>query len=128
MHSADLARARHLARLLTTEIISGAYQDEGSSPVFGIESGEATGDRSAFDDVDDYHGWSDTPPQDRYGNDLPNMGDWQRDVTVELVDPDTPKDTSLGDQGLKRVTVTVQRNGQVVAKQVSLRSDKYTVQ
>jgi len=92
--------------------------------VFGRES-ESGVDRADWDDVDDYHLWSASPPQDRSGTPLPNLTDWQRDVVVEWVDPSNPSVTVGSDQGVKRITVTVRRNGQIVAQDFALRSEKY---
>ena len=48
-------RSARLGRDLMEEIRSKAYEDPNQTPLFGPEAGEMT--RSAFDDVDDYHGW-----------------------------------------------------------------------
>ena len=120
-------RADALAAELLTEILDEAYEDAGGSPVFGRESGESGGDRVDFDDVDDYHGWSSTPPEDRSGIALPNSTNWQRDVTVEFVEPNSPSTVSGTDQGLKRVTVTVRLSGTIVAESFSLACDNYLV-
>ena len=126
-NNGDDARASQLAQQLLTEIMNGDYIDDGATPVFGPEAGEATGNRSAFDDVDDYHLWTASPPRDRSGTALPDLTGWQRDVTVEWVNPANPASTSGTDQGVKRITVTVQRNSVVLATVVSLRSEKYNV-
>ena len=76
--------------------------------------------------MDDYHLWSASPPQDRNGLPLPNVANWQRDVAVEWVDSSNPSITVGSDQGVKRITVTVRRNGQIVAQDFVLRSDKMT--
>jgi hypothetical protein len=57
-----------------------------------------------------------------------NSTGWQREVTVEYVDPANPANTSLTDQGLKRITVAVKHNGDVITRLVGLRSDKYTAE
>lgn len=127
MSTSDSGRGEQLARQLLTEILNTEYEDEGGSPVFGPESGESTGSRSGFDDVDDFHNWTAAPPEDRNGNAVFNTSGWQRDVTVALVDPANPATASGTDQGLKRITITVQHSGQVVTELVALRSDKYTI-
>lgn len=120
-------RGRQLAQQLMTEILNTPYQDEGPSPVFGRESGESGGDRVDFDDVDDYHTWSAAPPEDRNGNPIVNTAGWQRDVTVELVVPANPALPAGTDLGVKRITVTIQRQGKVVTRTVALRSDEYNL-
>ncbi len=126
----DVALAKHLANQLMTEILNDRYIDAGPTPLFGPESGEppvALGPRSAYDDVDDYHLWSRTPPEDRSGAALANLNGWQREVVVEWVEPADPSTASPTDQGVKRITVTVRRGGNILTQLVALRSDKYTV-
>ena len=36
----------------------------------GIDSGEDSNDKTTFDDIDDFDGWSENPPQDPVGNEL----------------------------------------------------------
>jgi Tfp pilus assembly protein PilV len=127
MITGDSGRGPQLAQQLMTEILNTPYQDEGPSPVFGRESGESGGDRLDFDDVDDYDFWSAAPPEDRNGNAIFNTEGWQREVTVEFVDPANPDNVSGTDQGLKRITVSIQHNGKVVTTTLALRSDEYTV-
>ncbi|MEX0725492.1 MAG: hypothetical protein WD065_04440 [Planctomycetaceae bacterium] len=127
--TADLARAKLLARQLLDEIMEENYADGGLLPLFGPELGESLitlGPRSGWDDVDDYHLYTESPPKDRSGATLPNCTGWRRDVAVEFVNPSNPANTSLTDLGVKRVTVTVRRNSVAIATLVGLRSKKYT--
>lgn len=117
-------RGEMLARELMTEILDGVYEDV-TAPAFGPEAGEMTGNRSLFDDVDDWHGWSASPPCQKDGTEIIGFTEWQRDIAVQLVDITSPATVSATDQGIKRVTVTVRRNGIIVSQEVSLRSDKY---
>jgi Tfp pilus assembly protein PilV len=55
--------AAGLADDLMAEILSAPYSDPSGTAVFGLESGESNGSRAAFDDVDDYNGWTEQPPQ-----------------------------------------------------------------
>ena len=124
MSTSDSGRGEQLAQQLLTEIFNTDYEDGGGSPVFGREPNEFTGsNRSDFDDVDDFHNWTAAPPEDRNGNAVFNTSGWQRDVTVQLVDPADPATVSGTDQGLKRITVTVRHDGLVVTELVTLRSD-----
>ena len=105
---ASLRRGPALARDLISEILPNLYVDGGGSPVFGPESGEASGGtRANFDDVDDYHGWSESTVQAKDGTALSALAGWSRSVAVVYVSPDD-LDTPVGtDTGLKRITVTV---------------------
>lgn len=114
-----------LLQQLVSEILEQNYLEPIDTPTFGRETSESGGQRTNWDDVDDYHLWSSNPPEDRDGNALPNLTNWQREVVVEWVDPTNPSLTVGSDMGLKRITVTVRHNGQIVAQEAVLRSDKY---
>src|SRR5206468_10668264 len=94
-----------LAQSLTTEIMQAYYIDPGASPTFGPETGESTGNRSLFDDVDDYSAWSESPPKDKGGNAVSGYTGWSRSATIAWADPTNPGTTSATDQGLKRIAV-----------------------
>ena len=96
-----------LARDLMSEILPNAYVEPDDTPVFGPESGETDDTRLAFDDVDDYHGWSSTSLQSKDGTALVNVTGWKREVEVVYVDPGNISNVSGTDTGLKRITVTV---------------------
>ena len=96
-----------LACQLMSEIAQCRYDEPDGDGGFGPEPSEAGGTRAAFDDVDDYHDWSASPPQARGGAVLSGLAGWRRRVTVEYVDPADPDRARSTDTGLKRVTVTV---------------------
>lgn len=126
--TSDTARAQQMAQQLMAEILNTAYGDD-SLPVFGrelLEQLDLSGTRNGFDDVDDYHGWSSSPPESRDGTALANSAGWRHAVTVELVNPANPSATAGSDGGVKRVTVSVDRGGSVLARLVALRSDRFT--
>lgn len=124
----DSGKAGQLARQLLSEIIEQDYEDPNDIPVFGPETlgGETLlGPRNVYDDVDDFDLWSQSPPVDRDGVALPNMTGWTREVSIDWVDPADPSSVVLLDQGVKRITVTIRRDGNIVAQESALRSDKY---
>jgi len=100
-------RGPALARELLSEILPSHYAEVTDTAVFGPESGENSGTRENFDDVDDYHDWSSTQVQDKTGTVYPELVGWSRSVTVQWVTPDNPDTVSGSDTGLKCVTVTV---------------------
>ena len=114
------------AHQLMTEILSKSYQDPGQSPLFGPELDELTGTRSAFDDVDDFSGWNESPLRSSNGTTLLNGAGLRWHVRVELVQRTNPALVSLLDQGVKRITVTLERNNQTAAQLIALRSSGYT--
>lgn len=111
-----------LAEDLMAEILSHPYK-EGTT--LGIELGENTGDRSNYDDIDDYQGWTSTPPTDVDGNEIAGAGDYTRSVSVQRVELWDPTAASLSDQGMLRIIVTVTRGGKAVAQLTTYRSDLY---
>ncbi len=74
----------------------------------GPDFDEVTSTRVDFDDVDDYHGWSASPPQFRNGTALPDYNGWTRSATVEFSNINAPGGKAAGSAtGAKRITVTV---------------------
>ena len=100
-----VCRGRMFAESLLAEILQQAYQESGTTYVFGRETGELATSRAAYDDVDDYNGWSESPPVAKDGTALPNSTDWRRTVTVEWVNPLDPQQVSATETGAKRITV-----------------------
>jgi hypothetical protein len=90
--------------------------------VFGLESGESTGNRSLFDDVDDYVGWTSSPPVNRSGIAIPGMTGWTHTVSVAWADPVTLGNTNSINTGLKKITVTATKNGKSLGSVSSYRS------
>lgn len=115
-------QAMLLAEQLTSEVLTCDYEDPDGAPVFGPEPSESGSGRELFDDVDDYHGWDAAPPEDRDGTPIANLSDWRRTIDVEYVEANDLTAASISDEGFKRITVEVFRNGKSLAKQVSLRS------
>lgn len=113
-----------LADDLMSEILEQDYADPVDGPdSFGLRADEsATADRTLFDDVDDYDGWSATPPQRADGTAMSQLPDWERLAEVFWVDVSDPSQIVAGNQGAKRIRVTVKHNGAVVAEIVALRT------
>jgi MSHA pilin protein MshD len=106
--TSDSARAALLATDLLAEIQNQTYSDPNQTPVFGKESGETT--RSQFDDVDDYDGWTESPPKNRSGTNLTGFTGWARSVSVVRAQRNSPMQTAGSDEGLKRIRITVSKN------------------
>jgi hypothetical protein len=126
LRSAEQGRARLLAAELMGEILCQAYEEPVDTPLFGPEPGEsASGTRTDYDDVDDYHGWTASPPVDKQGDELTGLAVWQRSVTVALVDPEDLGTVAGEDLGVKRVTVSVTRNGTAAASLTAALTDSW---
>ena len=119
---ADQQRAHRLAEQLLAEVLEHRYADPDETPIFGPEASESGGTRSVFDDVDDFDGWDQTGPVDRDGVALANATLWRRTVNVAYVPANDMTGTSGSDQGLKRITVNVYYDGQLLASRVGIRS------
>ena len=76
--------AIYLAQQLIEEITILPCEDPNQTPVFGMESGESSvsAARTQTDDIDDLKTWTESPPKDRSGNNLPNYNGWTRSVSV----------------------------------------------
>lgn len=98
--------AAGLARQLMTEILQQRYLEPDVPANFGRELPETSLNRLLWDDVDDYHGLSETP-RDRSGFALAGYSGWTWSATVEWVNVTSPQNSSVSDQGLVRITVTV---------------------
>jgi len=119
---ADRARGEQLATELMNEILLGDYLEPDDPPLFGPEGGEIGTGRMYFDDIDDYTGWTESPPQTRGGVPLPDFDGWKRSVTVEWASPNDLTQVSTSPTDLKRITVTVQRGDVPVARMIAFRS------
>jgi type II secretory pathway pseudopilin PulG len=117
------AVALGLANELMSEILSTAYGEPSGSSSFGPDGSESAGPRSAFDDVDDYDGWNQSPPQYRDGSTMPDRADWRHRVAVLRVVPNDPTQTSGTEQGAKRIRVTIEYRNQVLAELIAVRTN-----
>ena len=120
--TSQASRGQLLAESLIAEILQQDYRDPDGIAMFGPEFGESTVTRTDFDDVDDYDGWTKTPPQAKDGTQLPNLAGWQRSVTVEWVDPMDPTRVTSSETNTKRVTVIVADENVKVASMVALKT------
>ncbi|MBI3865869.1 MAG: hypothetical protein HY290_28680 [Planctomycetia bacterium] len=124
--ASERARANALANALVCEILEQSYMEPGqTSSAIGRESGELATSRANFDDVDDYHGWTDTPPQFKDGSTMSNFTGWQRQVAVEWVALTTLTQSpgSASETGMKRITVTVIHNSKTIITRVATKAN-----
>ena len=118
----DRGDAQLLALGLMSEILAQYYEEPDDTPVFGRETSESGGERADYDDVDDYHNWTSSPPETKDGTGMGQLTGWERSVTVEYVQPEDPTTTSGTDTGVKRITVTVSYNNKPLATMVAVRT------
>ena len=122
------ATERQFGMILAENMIAEAlyrpmYMEDNS---FGPEVDEITGNRSAFDDVDDYSGWSSTPPVDRDGVVIPGAEGYTRSVVVQFRQLDRTGRNASSDEGVLVVKVTIYRGDREVAELRGLRTDVWT--
>ena len=111
--NAQRQRALLLGQDLMAEILQHGYWDPAAQAGMGPDALEAVpGNRSRFDDVDDYHGWSASPPQHNDGSAIDWADGYEREVTVEWLDPNNLSQTSAAETGIKRIRVVVTYNDQ----------------
>jgi hypothetical protein len=93
------------------------------SGLFGTDLGENAGDRTTFDDVDDYDGWTETPPTEMNGTVIPGYAGWTRAVQVQPVLLSNPATVAGSRTGLVRITVKVTTRSGRKFTYVCLRGD-----
>ncbi len=127
-HAQQSANRRHqghrLAQSLICEILRQGYADPVDGPdSFGLSAAEtATGDRSLFDDVDDYDMWQEDPPENKDGTLPTGLDGWTRTVRVNWVNPSNPNQNSATPTGVKRIDVGVEYNSAEMARLSAIKS------
>jgi prepilin-type N-terminal cleavage/methylation domain-containing protein len=121
---AERAVGPMLAEDLMSEILSQGYKEPDETTVFGRESSESGGNRSDWDDVDDYDGWSKSPPQNKDGTVIPDLDGWKRSVTVQWVKSDSLTEVGVN-TGIKRIDVTVTHKDRVVSELSMVRTEAW---
>lgn len=108
----DLTSTQDLARELMEEISAKPFADPDGPGVIGPDLGE--NDRVVFDNVDDYHGYADTPER----QEGTQAKKYKRSVTVSYRATRNGADAVAGDFAVIRVAVTGPDNRQVTLSQV----------
>lgn len=135
-HTADSGRAGLLAQALMDEILVQPYADpSGTSTTLGPDPGDTTSPatRAKFNDVDDYDGWFESPPQNPDGTVIGSTNPdgsvtsyypgWSRKVSVVWVSPSDLTTKVSSESGVKRITVTVAHHNAVLATMVAIRAN-----
>ncbi len=124
MRNSDRRDAHHLAQALMMEIMRQSYEEpeDPPNPGLGREAGESDGDRDRWDDVDDYAGWSASPPEDDDNTAIPGHNGWTRSADVQWVVANDLATTSPTETGVKRITVKVKHGDETSASLVAIRT------
>ncbi len=128
MHRVSVqTRGMLLAEDLLSEIMVKEYADPDYGwASFGVGGDEDIGNRSKFDDVDDYDDWRSAPPTLPDGTVIPGADEFARQVAVVWVDPTKPAVDAGAATSVKRITVIVYYDKAPVAELVALRTDAWT--
>lgn len=121
--NAELARATLLADGLLNEIRALPYSDPAGSSILGYDFAENGVWRGSFDDVDDFNGWTESPPQLPDGTPMDGYDSWSRSVRVYWCNPASPSGTSGAETGLKRIVVVVNHHGVPVATATAIKAN-----
>jgi Tfp pilus assembly protein PilV len=121
--NAAMRKGDLLARALLDEIMQTRYAEPCDTPAWGRESGELSGSRVTWDDVDDYDGLVEPALTAKDGAAIPAVSGWQRTVTVKRLQASNLSIiAALVDTGLKQITVTARSPDGVTTTMVALRS------
>jgi hypothetical protein len=124
--SAQVARGKLLAQGLLAQILELPYQDPLVVTVtLGPDAANGETSPANYNDVDDYNGWTESPPKNRDQTNISSdLSGWTRSVVVEWVSPSNLTGAALlSESHCKRITVTVSYNGTKVATMVGIRTD-----
>ena len=109
--------AEALARELLDWVCALPYDDPDGGAGPGLDAAEIASNRTTFDDLDDFEGWSESPPAGPDGVALSGFAAWRRAVAVENVNPaDLTVLLPADDRGAKVVSVSVWRSGKLLAQ------------
>lgn len=122
--NADRATGTFLANSLLNEALQLSYMEPGlTSSAIGRNASELATNRSNYDDVDDYHNYTESPPKAKNDTVLTDFTGWQRSVTVQWVNNANLTQVVSSESGVKRVTVQTRLNGTLVATATGFRSN-----
>jgi len=123
--SAQRDRALLLAQDLMAQIVRKSYEEPDQTPDFGRESGESGGHRDDWDDVDDYDGLSNTPPQYEDGTAISWADGYTRKVTATWMDASDLTQSSGSETGIKGIWVEVLRGDRVLVTLSAMRTNAW---
>lgn len=124
---AERNRALGLAQALMGEILQQAYADPAYGPgSLGVGADEVTGNRSLFDDVDDYDGWQASPPQRKDGSIVASAAGYEEVVRVTWVNSGALFAPSASETGVKQIEVSINRQKRMIVTLVAYRTSAWT--
>lgn len=122
--SEERAVAIELANQLMSDINALPFTDPSGGSTIGVDSGETASNRSTFDDLDDFNGWSQCPPRDRTNAQMTTYASYCQQVVVAYdttIPP--PGSTSWLANTFKLITVKILKDDKVLTTLVTVRSN-----
>jgi hypothetical protein len=116
------SRGSTLAHDLMAEILQAPYEEPDGPAPLGRDGGEGGGDRIDFDDIDDYDGWTSSPPELKGGTALSLPAGWSRSVEVRWISPSDLALISGTETDAKRIIVTVKHKNVTMAQVTAIRT------
>ncbi len=112
VEAVNLTKATHAAISMAEEIKARRWDEliGAKSTVLGPESGE--NDKTLFDDIDDFNGYTENPILDIAGNPVSAFGDLSCSVTVNYVDSDL--NDSVSETTRKKILISVNKSSREV--------------
>lgn len=101
-------KANNLAGAALEDIKCRAWEDPMGANPLGVDSGENAANKTTFDDLDDFNGYTEAPPRYQDGTVMPGMTGFSVNTAVSYVDENLNVSAAATDR--KRVTVTVKKN------------------
>ena len=90
-----------------------------------MQARSATAARALWDDVDDYDGWSASPPEEKDGTAITWASDFTRAVSVDWVVRSDLSQTTSSETQVKRIEVTVSRGEREIVTLVAYRTSSW---
>ncbi|MCO6438801.1 MAG: hypothetical protein J5J06_17030 [Phycisphaerae bacterium] len=129
--SAEKRLGTALAQDLLDEIMHVSYLSSGSSatkvlgidldPIIALPGSCTPPVRACFDELHDYIGWEESPPQQRDGTEMTEFTGWSRTVNVEHIKIKDFNSIASMESGYMRVFVEARYEGRLIAKATALR-------
>lgn len=101
-------KANNLASAAIEDIKCRDWEDPAGPGPLGIDAGENAANKTTFDDIDDFNGYTESPPRYMDGTVMPGMSGFSVNAAVSYVDDNLNVSAAATDR--KRVTVTVKKN------------------
>ena len=120
----DNTIAISLANGLMEEILIRRWDElyDTCSVTLAPDTAELAGDKTAFDDIDDFNGYIESPPKDPLGNDLNNFSQFNLNVEVTYLTEDLV--ATVTPTVRKQVNIFVQKNSKVIYNISTLKVQK----